>query len=97
MSQGATNKSGAYDDILHRAGLEDSAVAYMGDDLLDLPVLTKVGLSAAPADGAPEVKERVDWVSPSGGGRGAVRDLIELVLRAQNRWDDIVREYGTSS
>jgi 3-deoxy-D-manno-octulosonate 8-phosphate phosphatase (KDO 8-P phosphatase) len=97
VSQGATNKSGAYDDILHRAGLEDSAVAYMGDDLLDLPVLTKVGLSAAPADGAPEVKERVDWVSPSGGGRGAVRDLIELVLRAQNRWDDIVREYGTSS
>lgn len=97
VTQGATNKSGAYDDILHRAGLEDSAVAYMGDDLLDLPVLTKVGLSAAPADGAPEVKERVDWVSPSGGGRGAVRDLIELVLRAQNRWDDIVREYGTSS
>ena len=97
VTQGATNKSGAYDDILHRAGLEDSAVAYMGDDLLDLPVLTKVGLSAAPADGAPEVKERVDWVSPSGGGRGAVRDLIELVLRAQNRWDDIVREYGTAS
>jgi len=97
VSQGATNKSGAYDEILHRAGLEHTAVAYMGDDLLDLPVLTKVGLSAAPADGAPEVRERVDWVSPSGGGRGAVRELIELVLRAQNRWDDIVQEYGTSS
>ena len=65
----------------------------MGDDLLDLPVLARVGLSAAPADAAPEVRARVDWVSPSPGGRGAVRELIELVLRAQERWDDVVREY----
>ena len=57
----------------------------MGDDLLDLPVLARVGLSAAPADAAPEVRARVDWVSTRGGGRGAVRELIELVLRAQER------------
>ena len=55
----------------------------MGDDLLDLPVLRACGLSAAPADAAPEVRERVHWVSRRRGGRGAVREFIELVLRAQ--------------
>ena len=62
----------------------------MGDDLLDLPVLERVGLSAAPADAAREVRQRVHWVSEAPGGRGAARELIELVLRAQGRWDEIV-------
>ena len=65
----------------------------MGDDLLDLPVLTRVGLSAAPADAAAEVASRVHWVSTAAGGRGAVREFIEMVLRAQNRWDTVLREY----
>jgi 3-deoxy-D-manno-octulosonate 8-phosphate phosphatase (KDO 8-P phosphatase) len=92
--QGVASKLTAYEQILRDAGVEDSAVAFMGDDLLDLPVLTRVGLSAAPADAAPEVRERVHWVSAARGGRGAVRELIELVLRAQRRWDDIVRQYA---
>src|SRR5215207_8041830 len=75
--QGATSKLEAYDRILRDAGLEDAAVAYMGDDLLDLPVLARAGLSAAPADAAREVRDRVDWVATAGGGRGAVRELIE--------------------
>ena len=94
ISQGVAHKADAYDRIIQQAGLADAEVAYMGDDLLDLPVLTRVGLSAAPADAAPEVKARVHWVSPSGGGHGAVRDLIELVLRAQGRWDAIVQQYS---
>ena len=93
VSQGVVNKLAGFEDIVRDAGVEDSAVAYMGDDLHDLPVLARVGLSAAPSDAAPEVRERVDWVSPSGGGRGAVRELVELVLRAQQRWDEIVRQY----
>ena len=97
VTQGATDKSTAYAEILRQSGLDDAAVAFMGDDLLDLPVLGKVVLSAAPADAAPEVRERVDWVSQSGGGRGAVRELIELVLRAQQRWDAIVQQYGATS
>jgi 3-deoxy-D-manno-octulosonate 8-phosphate phosphatase (KDO 8-P phosphatase) len=97
VAQGATDKSTAYAEILRQSGLDDSAVAFMGDDLLDLPVLAKVGLSAAPADAAAEVRERVDWVSVAGGGRGAVRELIELVLRAQQRWDGIVQQYGATS
>ncbi len=95
VAQGVGNKVEAYEAIRRQAGLEDEAVGFMGDDLLDLPVLTRVGLSAAPADGAAEVRSRVDWVSESPGGRGAVREMIELVLRAQNRWDDLVREYST--
>ena len=94
VSQGVTNKLSGYEQIIQDAGVTDQDVAYMGDDLLDIPVLRRVGLSAAPADAAPEVRERVDWVSPSGGGRGAVRDLIEFVLRAQERWDGIVQQYA---
>ncbi len=91
--QGATSKLAAYERILRDTGLSDSAVAYMGDDLLDLPVLTRVGLSAAPADAAPEVRGRVQWVSTVRGGRGAVREFIEMVLRGQDRWDAVIREY----
>jgi len=94
VSQGVAHKADAYEAICRQAGLEDSAVAFMGDARLDLPVLSRVGLSAAPADAAPEVRASVDWVSPSGGGRGAARELIELVLRAQGRWDDVVQQYG---
>jgi 3-deoxy-D-manno-octulosonate 8-phosphate phosphatase (KDO 8-P phosphatase) len=94
VSQGVTNKLAGYEQIIQDAGVTDEDVAYMGDDLLDIPVLRRVGLSAAPSDAALEVRERVDWVSPSGGGRGAVRDLIELVLRAQERWDGIVQQYA---
>jgi 3-deoxy-D-manno-octulosonate 8-phosphate phosphatase (KDO 8-P phosphatase) len=94
VSQGVAQKTDAYEAIRRQAGLEDAAIAFMGDDLLDLPVLSRVGLSAAPADGAAEVRAAVDWVSPSGGGRGAVRELIELVLRAQGRWDEVVQQYG---
>jgi 3-deoxy-D-manno-octulosonate 8-phosphate phosphatase (KDO 8-P phosphatase) len=97
VSQGVARKAEAYDRIRLQAGLEDAAVSYMGDDLLDLPVLARVGLSAAPADGAAEVRAKVDWVSASGGGRGAVREMIELVLRAQGRWDDVVQQYGAGS
>jgi 3-deoxy-D-manno-octulosonate 8-phosphate phosphatase (KDO 8-P phosphatase) len=91
--QGANSKLAAYERILRDTGLNDNAVAYMGDDLLDLPVLTRVGLSAAPADAAAEVASRVHWVSTADGGRGAVREFIEMVLRAQNRWDKVLREY----
>jgi 3-deoxy-D-manno-octulosonate 8-phosphate phosphatase (KDO 8-P phosphatase) len=95
--QGVSNKLDAYERILREADVSAEAVAYMGDDLLDLPVLQRAGLSAAPADGAAEVREKVDWVSAQPGGRGAVRELIELVLRSQELWDSVLREYTPSS
>jgi 3-deoxy-D-manno-octulosonate 8-phosphate phosphatase (KDO 8-P phosphatase) len=94
VSQGVADKLASYERIVRDNGLDDDSVAYMGDDLLDLPVLERAGLSAAPADAAAEVRAKVDWVSQSPGGRGAARELIELVLRAQNRWDDIVQQYA---
>ena len=93
VEQGVKSKLRAYEQIARDARVADEDVAYMGDDLLDLPVLARVGLSAAPADAAPEVRERVDWVSSVNGGRGAARELIEMVLRAQQRWDEVVQHY----
>jgi 3-deoxy-D-manno-octulosonate 8-phosphate phosphatase (KDO 8-P phosphatase) len=92
--QGVANKLSAYEQIVREAGIDDGAVAYMGDDLLDLPVLGRVGFSAAPADAAAEVRARVNWVSSAAGGRGAARELIELVLRAQKRWDEVVQQHS---
>jgi 3-deoxy-D-manno-octulosonate 8-phosphate phosphatase (KDO 8-P phosphatase) len=91
--QGVASKADAYERILTDQQLKDAEVAYMGDDIVDLAVLARVGLSTAPADAVAEVLARVDWVSHSGGGRGAVRELVEMVLRAQRLWDDVVSSY----
>jgi 3-deoxy-D-manno-octulosonate 8-phosphate phosphatase (KDO 8-P phosphatase) len=91
--QGAANKLMGYEQILMEHGLTDEQVGYMGDDLQDLPVLRRAGFSAAPADAAPEVRAAVHWVSASAGGRGAVRDCIEHVLRAQGTWRRAVADY----
>jgi 3-deoxy-D-manno-octulosonate 8-phosphate phosphatase (KDO 8-P phosphatase) len=88
--QGVSRKIDAYNEMLLESGISDTAVAYMGDDLLDLPVLGRVGLAAAPADAAYEVKARVHWVSPAKGGEGAARQLIEIILRAQGHWDSLL-------
>jgi len=88
--QAKEDKLEAYTEILRRRKLTDEQVAYMGDDLLDLPVLARAGLSAAPADAAPEVRARVDFVAKAPGGHGAARELVELVLGAQGAWARIV-------
>jgi 3-deoxy-D-manno-octulosonate 8-phosphate phosphatase (KDO 8-P phosphatase) len=94
VQQGVPSKHAGFEQILRDAEVEEQFVAYMGDDLLDLPVLRRAGLSAAPADAAAEVRDAVHWVSAARGGQGAVRELIELVLRAQGRWEAVLAEYG---
>jgi 3-deoxy-D-manno-octulosonate 8-phosphate phosphatase (KDO 8-P phosphatase) len=91
--QGAADKLAGYDQILADHGLSDEQVGFMGDDLQDLPVLRRAGFSAAPADAAVEVRAAVQWISASGGGRGAVRECIEHVLRAQGTWRTAVGGY----
>jgi 3-deoxy-D-manno-octulosonate 8-phosphate phosphatase (KDO 8-P phosphatase) len=91
--QGRSDKLAGYEQILANEGLTDGQVGYMGDDLQDLPVLRRAGFSAAPADAAPEVRAVVQWVSASGGGRGAVRECIEHVLRTQGAWPAAVADY----
>jgi 3-deoxy-D-manno-octulosonate 8-phosphate phosphatase (KDO 8-P phosphatase) len=90
VRQGASNKLTVYQEILAEHGLADHEVAFMGDDVQDLPVLMRVGLSCAPADAVPEVRARVRWVSGLRGGAGAVRDLIERVLRARGSWEQLI-------
>jgi 3-deoxy-D-manno-octulosonate 8-phosphate phosphatase (KDO 8-P phosphatase) len=94
--QGAANKLAGYEQILADEGLTDEQVGYMGDDLQDLPVLRRAGFSAAPADAAPEVRAAVQWISARGGGRGAVRECIEHVLRAQGIWRTTIADYVES-
>jgi 3-deoxy-D-manno-octulosonate 8-phosphate phosphatase (KDO 8-P phosphatase) len=93
VHQGVASKLESYEQIVDSLLLEDEQVAYMGDDVLDLPVLVRVGLATAPADAVEDVRSRVDWVSSAKGGEGAARDLIEVILRAQGRWDAILAEY----
>jgi 3-deoxy-D-manno-octulosonate 8-phosphate phosphatase (KDO 8-P phosphatase) len=94
VSQGIASKSAEFCRILAEEGLEEDEVAYMGDDLLDLAILGRAGLAAAPADAAREVRARAHWTSTSAGGRGAVREFIEVILRAQGRWDSIVKDFS---
>ena len=90
VRQGVGDKLKALGEILAAERLTEDQVAYMGDDLLDVPVLGRVGLAAAPVDAVPEVRARVHWVSARRGGDGAARELVELVLKAQGRWDDLL-------
>ncbi|HEX7085554.1 MAG TPA: HAD hydrolase family protein [Vicinamibacterales bacterium] len=92
VRQGAADKLAAYEEILASEGLKDDEVAYMGDDLLDLPVLARVGLPAAPADAVPEARAAAAWVSAARGGDGAVREFTELLLRGQGLWDRVVSD-----
>jgi 3-deoxy-D-manno-octulosonate 8-phosphate phosphatase (KDO 8-P phosphatase) len=97
VHQGVPSKVQAYEGILVAEGVSDEDVAYMGDDIVDLGVLARAGLSAAPADAVAEVKAAVHWVSDAKGGDGAARQLIEIILRAQKRWDGIVAGYAVES
>jgi 3-deoxy-D-manno-octulosonate 8-phosphate phosphatase (KDO 8-P phosphatase) len=90
---GVTSKLDTYDRILADESLTDEDVAYMGDDIVDLAVLARAGLAAAPADAVREVLDAADWVSAAAAGQGAARELVELVLRAQDLWDGVVAGY----
>ena len=96
VHQGYFDKLTIYEGIKKRQGLEDKDIAYIGDDLFDLGVLTSVGFSACPSDAAPEVKEVVDYITEKPGGKGAIRELIELHFKAKGQWDDIVKGFITS-
>lgn len=98
--QGRRLKGPALLELCGELQVEPAEVAYMGDDLNDLPALELAGLSACPADAVEEVRGAVDFVSARPGGRGAVRELVELVLRATGRWEralESVRLIGSAS
>jgi 3-deoxy-D-manno-octulosonate 8-phosphate phosphatase (KDO 8-P phosphatase) len=91
--QGVRNKVRTFNEIINTIDIHPSEVAYMGDDWLDLSLLTKVGFAAAVADATPEVKVVVDYVAENGGGRGAVRELCDLIIEAQGKRQELLAEY----
>ncbi|MBO5590917.1 MAG: HAD-IIIA family hydrolase [Acidaminococcaceae bacterium] len=93
VMSGISAKNQAILLLAEKHGLSMEEIAFMGDDLNDLPALLTVGLSAAPGDAAEDVKQRVDYITPHNGGQGAVRDLLELILKAKGIWQTIVEEY----
>ena len=93
--QGAADKGPPFRGLLAELGLDASQVCYMGDDLPDLPVLASVGLSACPSDAAPEVRRLARVVTQSPGGRGAVREVVELLLKHQGHWEQLIAAYLT--
>jgi 3-deoxy-D-manno-octulosonate 8-phosphate phosphatase (KDO 8-P phosphatase) len=95
--QGVSDKGGSILALANKFGLEPRQVCAMGDDLADLPMLGVSGLAACPADASAEVVESAHYVARSAGGRGAVREVIELVLKHQGVWPGLVEGYRTGS
>jgi 3-deoxy-D-manno-octulosonate 8-phosphate phosphatase (KDO 8-P phosphatase) len=85
--QGIDDKVAGYEALLAELDVNDEAVAYVGDDLPDLPILRRVGLAFAVADAAPEIRSAVHVVLRAGGGQGAVREACEIILRAKGAWN----------
>jgi len=93
VRQGFENKLPAAQEMIRQLRLAPEQVCYVGDDLTDLPVLSYVGLGVAVADASPDVLQRADLVMTHGGGQGAISELIEALLRAKGRWDDLIEKY----
>ncbi len=91
--QGVQDKLSAFDSLQARLGLTAEQVAYVGDDLIDLPVMIRVGLAIAVQDADPFVKQHAHWQTPSCGGRGAARDVCELLLEARGRLTTLRSRY----
>ena len=93
--QGRDDKRRAFADTLAQAQVTGEEVAFVGDDLTDLPLMVQAGFAVAVADAVAEVKAHAHYVTTLKGGKGAVREVVELILKAQDRWDDLVKSYLT--
>ncbi len=91
--QGAQRKLDVYEKIIEKHGVRDEEVCYVGDDLIDLPVLRRVGFSVAVPDSPEEVLSAADYVTKASGGGGAVREVVEKVLKSQGKWENIMKRY----
>jgi len=91
--QGAKDKREPYRKLLARHGLHDDEVCYVGDDLLDIPLLRVVGFPVAVADARPEVLKEVAYVTQAAGGKGAAREVAEKILKEQGKWESILSHY----
>ena len=83
-------KMPAYEEIIQKAGVSDSAVAFIGDDLPDIPLLRRVGLAVAVGDAVPEVKKVAHYTTKTLAGHGAIREAIELILKSKGIWEAMI-------
>lgn len=95
--QGRRDKAAAFTEVCEHFDIAPENAGYVGDDLVDLGAMRLAGFSAAPADARAEVREVVDVVTAARGGRGAVREICELLLHRMGKWDEIVRSHRGSS
>jgi 3-deoxy-D-manno-octulosonate 8-phosphate phosphatase (KDO 8-P phosphatase) len=93
LYQNCMTKRQAMEEIIRKLKIQPSQAAYLGDDLVDIPVFRYVGLSICPADAPAEVKKEADYVSPFEGGKGVLREAVELVLKAQGHWAQATKGY----
>lgn len=93
VKQNTLNKCAALRQILKKYNLHHEDICFVGDDLVDLPAMRKAGLAVAVANGCCEAKKAAHYVTKRAGGKGAVREVIELILRAQGRWQKLIKRY----
>jgi len=91
--QGIQDKLTAFEEILRQAGISAAEAAFVGDDVIDLPVMRNCGFAVAVANARDEVKEEAHYITPHAGGDGALRDATEYILKAQGKWKQVVSEY----
>jgi 3-deoxy-D-manno-octulosonate 8-phosphate phosphatase (KDO 8-P phosphatase) len=84
------HKIAAYEDVLRKTGAKESEVAFLGDDLPDLTIMRRVGLAVAVANAAPEVKRAADYRTKAAGGKGAAREVVELILKSKGIWEEMI-------
>jgi 3-deoxy-D-manno-octulosonate 8-phosphate phosphatase (KDO 8-P phosphatase) len=93
LFQGAENKSEVLDKILNESGFREEQIAYVGDDVIDLPIMRRCGLAIAVANARPQVKAMAHYETASSGGRGAARDAVEYILQAQGTLERVIEAY----
>ena len=93
VRQGTHNKIVEFAEVVAAAGVSAEAIAFVGDDVTDIPLMRRSGFAVAVADAAPEVRAHAHYVTTLPGGFGAVREVCELILKAQGRWDELMRRY----
>ncbi|MGA9526846.1 MAG: HAD hydrolase family protein [Terriglobales bacterium] len=91
--QGIQDKAGVFGQILEKGGITAAEAAFVGDDIIDLPVMRRCGLAIAVKNARSEVKAEAHWVTPHAGGDGAARDAVEYILKAQGKWKKAVEDY----
>lgn len=95
VKQGQMNKRNAYKELKSEFNLTDEEIAYVADDVIDLPVFVQVGFRAAVGDADEEVRKRAHFIADNFGGHGAVREVLEFIFKAQGKWATLIQSYTT--